>query len=346
MTSITDVAEKAKVSTATVSRVLNKKDNLIPISKETKQKVLKAAEELDYHPNILARSLAQKKSQTIGLIVPNIANPFFSQITKGVEDVTSKEKYNVILCDTDEKEEREIEYLNILRGRWVDSLIFSGAKEEKTATHILDTGKRIPIVGIDREVDGPFSYSVLLDNVKGGYEATKYLLKLGHRRIGLICGGRKLPHIKNIIQREEGYQQALKEYGIKFIPSLLVEGNLEVEGGKEAAKKLLSLSPPPTAIFALNDLMAIGALNYLKEKRIRVPEEISLIGFDDIPMVSLTEPALTTMAQPTYEMGAAAAKMSLKVIAGKIPKRKRLILKATLIIRSSCKEPTENSQRI
>ena len=171
---------------STVSRVISKAPSKISISKKTRKKVLEIVEELDYHPNLLARSLARKKSDTLGLIIPDITDPFFAQIVKGVGNAVMEEGYSVIICDTDEKVKNEIVHLNILKHRWVDGVMFSGSRDEGDSTHISEIAKKVPVVGIDREIDGDFSCCVSVDNRKGGYEATEYLLKLGHRRIGIM----------------------------------------------------------------------------------------------------------------------------------------------------------------
>lgn len=339
MAGIKDIAKKAKVSIATVSYVLNKSNKNIVIGKETTEKVLKIARELNYRPNIIARSLAKQKTYTIGLVIPDLTQPVFVQILKGIATTAMKEGYNTIICDTEDNADMEIRYMETLRKRWVDGIIISGSSTQAATTHIIETERKIPVVGIDREIDGALTYSVFLDNLKGGYEATKYLLELGHRRIGIISSDKNMPHLMNILQRDSGYWKALKEKGIKPDASLRVEGNVNnINGGRKGAKRLLSLKNPPTAIFAVNDTMAIGALQYCLENGLKISEDISIIGFDDTPFASMTNPPLTTMAQPANRMGSAAVNLILSVIAGKNVESKK-ILEAKLVVRKSCAPP-------
>ena len=315
-----DVADLAKVSKTTVSHVINETR---PVSEEKRERVQKAMKELGYHPNILARSLRKRETSTIGLIVPNNANPFYAEVSRGVESLSFDEGYNVILCNSDRNLEKEI----------VDGMLFVGAWAGEQTQHLIEISHQgIPLTVVDRFVPDLDIDSVRTDNHLGGWLATSHLIGLGHTRIGCIGG---TPKFTPNAERITGYQKALRDAGIRTDDAMIVRTNFQFEGGHKAAQKLLSRKDPPTAIFACNDLMAIGAMRAATDLGYRIPEELSIVGFDDIQMAQFTCPQLTTIAQPMYEMGKRATEMLLERIREtNIPKRER-VLEPELVVRQS-----------
>lgn len=305
------MARQAQVSKSTVSRVLN---NLPVVNAETRRRVLEAMKELSYTPNAMARGLSIKRSRTIGLVLSDITNPFLTEVARGVEDIMNGYSYNVILCNTDGRVEKEAAYTRLLLEKRVDGIIYTSVKIE--ATDLSELRRYgIPFVLAGRALPNFDSDLVIVDDELGGFQATQHLLELGHRRIGYIRG---TPGASATEDRQKGYERALTQAEVEVDPDLIVEGDFKQEGGYKAAKTLLSLPERPTAIFAANDFMAIGALEALYEANLRVPEDIALVGFDDISFARLHTIQLTTVAQPKYELGAIAARLLLGRIEGDI----------------------------
>jgi LacI family transcriptional regulator len=325
---IKDIAKKTNVSIATVSRVMNNKNE--GASEETRRRITEAIKELGYQPNALARGLVTRKTKTIGLIIPDIANPFFPDIARGVEDCANKHGYSVFLCNTDDSLVKESQYIRALEEKCVDGIVFTSNSIPKQE-HIIELIRNgIPVVLLDRWVEVEGGYGVFLDNLKGGYIAARHLIELGHRRIACIAGPL---HSKTAKDRLEGYKKALLEEELPIDESIIVEGNYKINSGFNAAEKLMDKGI--TGIIAFNDLMAYGACNAIKAKGYRIPEDISVIGFDDIIMSQMMEPQLTTIKQPSYEMGTAAIKMLIKLIEGKKINKKVICFEPDLIIRRS-----------
>jgi len=332
---INDVAKLAKVSKSTVSKVLNEQDG---ISEKTREKVLATMEKLNYHPSMVAKSLKSRKTKAIGLMLPSITNPVFPTILKGVEDTALENGYVIVFCNSDEKIEKESLYFEIFKNRWVDGIIFSvvtGNKEEESYIRAIYE-KGTPVVLIDREIDGYFANVVMIDNKKSAFDATTHLLELNHRKIGCITGPL---NIKMFAKRLQGYRKALAEYGIEFNEDLVKEADLTIKGGSLAVKELLSQKELPTAIFACNDFMAIGAIKELQRNGLKVPNDVSVIGFDDIPLASLVTPSLTTIAQPLYEMGVEAMNLLMRLMEKKGASRRKILLDTQLVIRDSTSKP-------
>ncbi|MGE5554391.1 MAG: LacI family DNA-binding transcriptional regulator [Betaproteobacteria bacterium] len=332
MATIQDVARKARVSTATVSRVINESGF---VSEELKNKVRQALNELDYRPNSFARSLRKKQSYLIGLMISDIANPFFTALVRGVEDVVNDSGFNLILCNTDEMEEKERAYVELLCEKRVDGVIMAPAGHSRGHVEMFQR-YGIPVVFVDRELEGVKVDAVLLDNVKGAQLATTHLISLGHRRIGVIAGR---PDISTTWGRLEGYRRALHEQGIEFSPDLVVGSDSRIDGGYRGAQALLSLRERPTAIFATNNLVTIGAMKFMKETGVRIPADISIVGFDDFESTSIVDPPLTVVAQPTYQIGQTAATTLVKRVKrkGKQVRRIKIVrLEPELVIRQSC----------
>ncbi|NPV54180.1 MAG: LacI family DNA-binding transcriptional regulator [Firmicutes bacterium] len=327
---INDVAKAAGVSKSTVSRVVN---NIPVVDMDTKRRVLEVIKELGYSPNDIARGLATKRTGTIGLIINDITNPFFPELARGVEDVMRAYNRNVFLCNTDGRPEREASYIQLLFQKRVDGIIFASVRIGTTDLSAL-AKRNMPFVLAGRELSGHDADLVIVDNVLGGYQATRHLLDLGHTRIAFIAGTQG---VSASIDREKGYLKAMAEAGLAADQCQIEAGDFKQEGGYAAAKRLLQTEKVPTAIFAANDLMAIGALEAIFEAGLRVPEDISLVGFDDIPPASLHLVQLTTVAQPKYDIGAIAARLLLEKIESPQAQREpqRIILPPKLQIRKT-----------
>ncbi len=327
---IKDVAELAEVHPSTVSRVINGNPR---ISEKTKNRVLLIIKKLGYTPNAIARGLKTKRTHTLGMLIPDITNPFFAEIARGVEDAANKNSFNVILCNTDDKLKKERTYLDILKEKRVDGLILGTAHTKDDS--ILELEKNnFPYILVSRNIEELDKNCIIIDDVVGGIMATEYLIRLGHRRIAHITGPLK---VRAAIDRVDGYKNALKKYHIEYKEELIEEGDFRIKSGYQAMKKFLDLPEPPTAIFAANDLLALGAMQAIQKMKFHIPEDFSIIGFDDIRVSSFVYPPLTTIRQPMLEMGILAVKMLLKIIEEGEFNQRRIILQPKLIIRESCK---------
>jgi LacI family transcriptional regulator len=329
MITVKDVARKAGVSTATVSHVINETRF---VSKELRARVYQAMETLDYRPNAIARSLRRRKTQNIGMIVPDIAYPFLAEVARGVEDKGFVLGYNAILCESNSDLEREATCIEILRAKQVDGIVFVAAGESSSHVQAL-VAQGMPVVLCDRELAGVAADTVIADNAGSGHQATAHLIRLGHRRIGCIAGP---PDMRIGHERVDGYKRALKEHGIPVDEDLVVRGDFRCRGGYEAMRELLALDECPTAVFACNDLMAMGAICAASKRRLRIPEDIAIVGCDDIALAAFTNPSLTTVAQPKHEMGAAAVDMLVGRIADRSESPTKRVLPTELVIRDSC----------
>ncbi|RCX21540.1 LacI family transcriptional regulator [Fontibacillus phaseoli] len=302
MASIKDVAKLAGVSVATVSRVLNDKGY---VGQHTREMVEQAIKELNYKPNEVARSLFKKQSNTIGLIVPDIMNPFFPELARAVEDTASKFGYNVILCNSDEDRLKEQAYLDTLQQNYVNGIIVSS--NTMTANQIIELN--IPVVSIDREISKGLP-TIVVENMKGASEATRFLMNKGCSRIAHIRGPQG---VVNAEERCEGYREVVHQESW-FSESYIVDGDYDMESSIEATLELLKTHPEIDGIFAANDIMAIGAMKAANQLGIRVPEELAIIGFDGIRLSSVTIPELTTIVQPIYELGEKATTMLVSLM--------------------------------
>lgn len=327
MPTIYDVARSAGVSTSTVSHVLNGTRH---VSEDTKLRVHQAMAELHYRPNSLARGLVRQETQTLALIVADNANPFFAELARGMEDHGFVAGYNVILCNSDRSTEKELAYLDMLIAKRVDGIVYTTMSTQLDQLRPL-LNNQIPLVLFEREFDE--IDAVLLDNVHGGFTATQHLLDLGHRRIACICG----PDAKTRSHaRIRGYEQALTAAGVSIDPELIQAGDWTCESGQKCAQQLLDLPVRPTAIFACNDLMAIGALTLLRERGVRVPEDVSVIGFDNIGFGAFTTPPLTTLATPITAIGQRLAQLLLGRISGQLPPEpQRIVVEGQIVVRGS-----------
>lgn len=323
---ISMVAHAAGVSTATVSHVLNETRYVSP---ETRERVMKAVRELRYRPNALAQSLRRQRSDVIGVVVPDLSNAFFPAVFKGIQDVALKQHFGVLLCNTDEDPAKEMQLVQMLVQRQVAGLILTPTGRDYSYLEelVLD-GLRV--VMLDRRIPNLDVPSVLVANEQAAYEATGHLIRLGHRRIGLIGG---LPGLTTTEERLAGYRGALAEAGIIPDEGLIRLTDSRYEGGYQAAHALLDLADPPTAIFAANGPMTIGVMKALRERSIACPEEVAVVGFDDFDWASTFRPYLTTVAQPTYQIGVAATRILLQ---RSTRRPKQVTLTPSLIIRESC----------
>jgi LacI family transcriptional regulator len=335
---IKEIAKEANVSIATVSMILNNKDN--NISEATRKRVLEIVKNRNYIPNTMARSLVTKQTRTIGLIMPDIVNPFFPEIARGAEDRASLSRYSIIYCNTDDNLTREDAYIDILSEKMVDGIIFTHSADREGAAEGFKRC-RVPVVLIDRDYDIPNVIGkVLVDNTKASFTGVNYLIDQGYRKIAYIAGPM---HTRTARDRLEGYKKALEQRGIPYRDEYVKIGEYKTQWGTNAAKLFLEEKIDFDAIFCGNDLIAIGAVKALKDAGYKVPEDIGVMGFDDIYMAEIVEPALTTIKQPNYEMGYRAAELLVNEIeaAGlseKSGEAKTIILDTELIVRQSTRK--------
>ena len=324
-----DVAELARVSVSTVSHVMN---GTRRVSEETRGDVLAAVEKLSYKPNLLAKGLKTRRTYTIGLLIPDIQNSFFTSVVRGVEDVALSCGYHLFLCNTDEDPGREEEYITELAKKRVDGLMVApSARRESHFGRLRDEG--MPFVFLDRDVEGVDADVVSVDNRTGMRLIAEHLVGLGHQRIGMISG----PLDKaSGYERHLGLRDALADLGVELEDSLVRFGDFRTSGGREGAGELLDLPSPPTALVTANNQMTLGALLTVNEMGLDVPGDLSVVGFDDPEWAPLTGPPLTTLAQPIYEMGVRAARMLLEGIEdGPDEESRRVLLEPWLVVRES-----------
>lgn len=327
-----DVAKKAGVSVATVSRVLNGSPH---VSQRVRHKVLSAVKELNYQPNRTAQRLRGARSRVIGLIISDIQNPFFTSVVRGIEDIAYQHGYSLVLCNSDEDSEKEKLYVNVMRSEEVAGVILASASEaDPQGGDLLQYN--IPVVAIDRQIDDRQIDSVLVANIEGARQAVAHLIELGHRSIGFV--GLPLTHTPGK-KRYEGYQHALREHDLLMSPDFVRIADAKQQGGYESTRDLLAKQPCVTALFVANNLMTLGALDAIRERGLKIPDNISIIGFDDMPWARLLQPALTVVAQPTYELGQKAAELLLERMVQPDKPVTRIELKPTLIVRESTSRP-------
>jgi LacI family transcriptional regulator/LacI family repressor for deo operon, udp, cdd, tsx, nupC, and nupG len=331
MASMNDVAKKANVSVATVSRVLN---NSTSVNDSTRSKILKAIKELNYQPNRVAKRLRSKSvsSNLIGVLIPDIQNPFYVDVLRGIEDVASTKNYALIMCNFGQDKEREKMYLEILQSESIDGLIAAPASEDDPQLKkMLSNG--MPVVCVDRGLKDVDVDVVLVNNVDGAYKAVDYLAKAGYRRIAYIAG---MPTIPSSRLRERGYREALEDNGLTFDPDLVRYGDSKHESGVKLCNELLGLPYPPDAIFTGNNLITLGALETIHQRKLKIPEQIAIVGFDDMYWSSSLNPPLTAVKQPAYEIGKRAAELLIQRIDEPTRQSIQMIMNAELKIRSSC----------
>ena len=330
--SIRDVAARAGVSVTTVSHALNRTRF---VSDEARAKVNEAAHALGYVPSEVARGLKQNTTRTLGMLVPNNSNPYFAEIIRGVEDHCYAAGYSLVLCNSNDDPQRQIDHLRVLSERRVDGIVLVASG---TDAEIVDSckGLRLPLVLLDREIESIAADLIEVDHARGGEVATQHLLSLGHARVACIGGPLDLRPSQ---QREAGWRLALAAAGVKPHADELVRGDFGPQSGAAAMRRLLKSAHPPTAVFVCNDLMAIGALHVAHELDIDVPRDLSVVGFDDIELSAYTSPPLTTVAQPKEAIGTGAAKLLLERLKGGRTEARRLILQPVLRVRASSAAP-------
>jgi LacI family transcriptional regulator len=310
MVTIREVAEKAGASVTTVSHVINETRH---VSDEVRLRVLHAMKELNYRPNALARSLRMGQTHTLALILPDSSNPFFADVGRSVEDAAFQLGYSVILCNTQGDPRREDLYVDVLDKKQVDGIIFVATGEQVASLQFLRS-RAMPVVVVNRDLANIDVDLIFTDNFQGGYLATCHLLALGHTRIACIAGPSDLTLGAD---RVDGYRRALEEAGLPYEESLVRAGDYKPASGFRVTSELLARRDRPTAIFACNDLMAIGALRAAVEAGCRVPGDLSVIGFDDIELARFTNPPLTTIAQDKTEIGSQAVRRLVEQITAK-----------------------------
>lgn len=329
MATIKDVALRAGVSVTTVSHVVNATRL---VSTEGRERVEAAIRELGYVPSAVARSLKSNTTRTLGMLIPNCSNPYFAEIVRTVEDRCFAAGYNLVLCNTDDEPERQGVYLQVLGERRIDGVIVVSTGDD-ASLRIMLQGLKMPVVLVDREIDGLPYDLVETAHQQGALLATRHLVSLGHRRIACIRGPEGLAPAD---QRVAGWRAGLAEAGLDTEEdALLWQGDFSSQSGYEALHAILRSDRRPTAVFVCNDLMAIGALCAAHEAGVRVPDELSVVGFDDIELARFASPPLTTVAQPKRRIGALAVDMLIERVSRRRHEVRSMVLEPELVVRSS-----------
>ena len=330
--SIKDIAKAAGVSHSTVSRALS--DSPL-VKAETKAHIQRLSQEMGYFPDAIARSLVTQKTRTVGVVVTTITDPFIAEVVQGVEDTAHENDYSVILASSASNPERELDAVEMLRAKRVDSVIVTSSRVGALyLEHLERIGVPVVLVNNHNRQNGHYTFSVSVDNQHGGYLATRHLIERGHCRIGYVSGP---AHHSNDTERLAGYRQALDEAGITFNPDLVVPGNGRLDGGNLALYTLTRLLERPTAVFCYNDMTAIGLMSAARQSDVSVPEDLAVVGFDDIPLAAYVYPPLTTVAQPQRDMGRQAMDMALSLMTvGDLPASfSNVVVQGKLVVRES-----------
>jgi LacI family repressor for deo operon, udp, cdd, tsx, nupC, and nupG len=331
--SIKDIARTAGVSHSTVSRALS--DSPL-ISADTKARIQRLAREMGYSPDAQARSLVMGRTQTVGVVVTTITDPFIAEVVQAVESTAGGHGYTVILASSNSEPEREIAAVEMLRSKRVDGVIVTSSRVGALYQAYLDRlGVPVVLINSHSEHSGPYTFAINVENAHGGYLAADHLVQLGHERIAYVSGPAE--HSDDL-ERMAGYRQALTEAGLVFDPALVLQGTGRVGGGEQALPRLMELEEPPTAVFCYNDMTAIGLLRAARQADLQVPRDLAVVGFDDIPFASYVRPALTTIAQPKPQMGRQAMEMVLALIADGQPVEgivSNIVVQGQLVVRES-----------
>lgn len=326
-TTIRDVARRAGVSVTTASRVLSGSDH--PVAAEVRERVLRAAQELDFTPNAFARGLSKREFHLVGLVIPDICDPYFVEIARGVEDVASQHGYMVVLCNTDREPSRERKYVEEFRAMRAGIILTGGAIHREAHLKELATHPA-PVVVIGRH-EIPYS-SVQIDNVQGAMDATSHLIELGHRRIAFVGG----PLISaTAADRLEGFRRAMEQHNLPVDERLVVESDFTIEGGAASLLRLLEVSQPPRALFAANDQMAIAAMREARRQGLRIPRDLAIVGFNDIAMATHVEPPLTTIHLSLCRIGEIAADLLLRQVKTRQWEPTSIPIRGELVVRGS-----------
>ncbi|OUM88823.1 MAG: catabolite control protein A [Bacillus thermozeamaize] len=326
---IYDVAREAGVSMATVSRVVNGNPNVKP---STRKKVMETIERLGYRPNAVARGLASKKTTTVGVVIPDISNPFYAEVTRGVEDIAKMYHYNIILGNSDQQKPKELDLINTFLEKQVDGLLFMGREITPEHEEVFDSA-HVPIVLCATRDEKRRFPAVNINHRLAASEATHHLIEGGHRRIALIGGPLEDPQRGRA--KFEGYREALETADLPFDEQLVRIGDYRYDSGFAAMQELLAIPEPPTAVFCVSDEMAVGAIHAIQEHGLRVPEDIEVIGYDNIPLASMVRPKLTTIGQPMYDLGAVAMRLLTKFMNHEPVEEQRVVLLHQWIERDS-----------
>jgi LacI family transcriptional regulator len=332
MSTIKDVAALAGVSFTTVSHVLN---DTRPVSADARRRVLAAVEEIGYLPSAVARSLRKSETKIVGVLVPNVNNPFFAELVVGVEECCRLAGYSVFLCNSDNDPKRQQQYMRTLLEKRIDGLLLSSAGDAEALARIFKLAT-VPSVTVDRLVPGARADRVSVNNLDGAHKAVKHLLDLGHRNIACVSGPGEF---EVTLERVDGWRRALQERGLVPDESLLVESDFSSAGGYEAVRQLLRARPEITAVFASNDMMALGALRAAAELGLRVPQQFSVVGFDDVELSGFVYPALTTVGCSIKELGREAARVLIDRIDNPGAPLKDVQLTPRLVVRESTAAP-------
>lgn len=332
--SIYDVAKKAGVGIGTVSRVINNSKN---VKNSTRAKIQEIIKELDYQPDFFARNLVKKVSKTIGLLIPDIINPIFPEMAKGISDKAFLNDYTVFLSNTDESIEKEIKLVNQLIEKRVDGIIFISTemcnKDGDYTHYIYLTKKNIPTVFINGSLKGTDIPFVRINELKAGYLATRHMIKKGLRKIAFLGGPENsIPTIEKL----KGYKKAFKEFNLTVEKKYIILDKYEIENGFENTISLLNMKEKPEGIITVSDALAIEAIRAARAKNISIPDNIKIIGFDNIKFSASFSPSITTVAQPKYKMGAMALGMLIHLIEKKVLPERRIVIEPKLILRDSC----------
>lgn len=324
---IQDVAKTAGVSVATVSRVLN---NSGSVAQGTRDAVLDAIRQLNYRPNLLGRNLRRTESRLVLTLLPTIANPFYARIVKGIEDIACKNRYNVMLCNTDSDVNRELIYLEMLKNRLADGVILMAPVIDSSELSAI--GAEFPVVQCCEYKEGANVSLTSIDNYDAAKKAVKHLIALGRKRVAMVSC---LNNFLSTIQREQGYKAVMEEAGQELGDRSVVYGDYSFISGYRAALGLLAQNERPDAIFAISDVMAIGVLKAAREKGLKVPEDLAVVGFDNISFASMCSPMLTTVSQPKYDLGCTAMGLLVRTIRGELRGSEEIVLENELVIRES-----------
>lgn len=329
-----EIARLARVDISTVSRAINDSP-LIP--RETKDMILAIAEKMNYFPNSLARGLVSSKSETLGIILPKIfflQGPFFSQVLSGIEHVSVKNGYSILIASATSRAKDKHFPFNLTRARRIDGmLIINESKNIQNLSELKREG--VPFVLVNRFLRDPQVPCVAADDAGGGYVATRHLVQLGHRRIGVVTGSMRVSATQG---RLDGHRQALKEGGILFDDRLIEQGLFQqgIETGSRCADRLLSIPDRPTALFAFSDELAMGVMQAARSRGLKVPEDLAVIGYDNVPFSAHLNPPLTTVAQNPYAIGSTACRMLVDILGGAKPQEMNILIAVKLVVRDSC----------
>jgi LacI family transcriptional regulator len=328
------IAERAGVSIGTVSHVINQ---TAVVRAKLRERVMEAIRSMGYQPSALAQGLRRNRTNMLGMVIPDITNPFFPGVVRGAEDVAYKRSFRVILCNADNDPSKEESYVRELRSYHIAGLLIIPAAGADIAAHLKAyASASVPVVCIDRVPDGWKGDAVLVANAEGAYLATRHLIQMGHKRLAVIAGPLKLT---NASERLKGFTRALKEARIEIEQEFVQEARFDTASGHQAALRLLRMLPRPTAIFACNDLMAFGVLQAARELGLRCPEDLSIAGFDSLEFTKFTDPSLTSVYQPGYQLGATAARLLMQRVDGLRSAAKKVILPTEFKQRNSVGPP-------